>query len=109
MRWKTMERKEEEEEKRTGNDVRGDDLCMISVKIKDGQGSDTRLTNLAQGVRVLCLGSRGGSRRGDICMAAPTVVRRGAARRLAKTSTGALERHAGCKRTSREQCATGLR
>lgn len=70
---KTMKRKEE---KRMRNDVRGDDLCMISVKIKDGQGSDTRLTNLAQGVRVLCLGSRGGSRRGDICTATPTVVRR---------------------------------
>lgn len=31
--------------KRLKNNVRGDDLCMISVKIKDGQGSDTRLTN----------------------------------------------------------------
>lgn len=62
-RWKEGGEKQGE---RMEDDARADDLCMISVKIKDCRGSDTRLTNLAQGVRVLWLTSRGGSRRGDI-------------------------------------------
>lgn len=96
---KTKRARRRVERGRAGRGRKGwmmDDVCTISVKIKESRGSDTRCTNLAQGVRVLCFEftARVGAEVGS-------TAERGAGKGdMAKTSIYRT-RNAVCKRTSR--------